>query len=517
MTTLTCPDVPLHEVLRAQAHKEPGRAAIRFDDRSLTFADLDRESNRLSHGLRALGLESGDRLGLFLPNCPEFEIGFYAASKLGAVACPLNSSYREREITYQLNDAGAAILLTHAKLWPVVEAARPHLANVHTIILVGDEAAGFASNAVRYQDIVSSQPTDPPSVRVDPNQLAALLYSSGTTGLAKGVMLTHRNLVCNHQQHALATRMGPDDCYIIYMPLSHIFGLALMGLGVRSGAKQILLERFALETVVRLINEHGVTWLFAVPPVLLALAQAPGLDPSQFRTIKFALSGAAPLAPDVARSVEARLGLRVIQGYGSTEAGATHYSPLEPERIKLESGGVPMADTEHRIVDLETGRRTLATGEVGEIVVRGPQIMQGYWNAPEETNRALRGGWLSTGDIGWIDNQGYIYISDRKKELIKYKSFSIAPAELEAVLLEHPDVADCGVTGIEDAEAGEAPKAFVVLRAGSRINFDQLARFVAERVASYKQIRHFEVVDSIPRTPSGKILRRMLKNQYRER
>jgi long-chain acyl-CoA synthetase len=507
---LTYPDLTLHEVLHSTARKDPSRVAIVFGDRSLTFADLDAESNRLAHGLRALGLESGDRLGLFMPNCPEFEIGFYAASKLGAAACPLNSSYREREITYQLNDSGAAILITHVRLWPVVEAALPNLAHLRTIVMIGDDAP--SSNVVRYQDVVSGQPADPPHVHVDPSQLAVLPYSSGTTGLPKGVMLTHRNLVSNQEQYIDVTQLGPDDSYIIYMPLSHIFGITMIGLAVRAGMKQIITERFDLEMVVNLIQEHGVTWLFAVPPVLLALANAPDLEPSQFRTIKYVFSAAAPLPPDVARRIESRFGLRVIQGYGLTEASpAVYHSPIDPTRIKLESGGVLMADTESRIVDLEAGERTLAPGEVGEIVVRGPQVMQGYWNAPEETARALRDGWLYTGDIGWVDDDGYIYIVDRKKEMIKYKSFSIAPAELEAVLLEHPDVADCGVTGVADAEAGEVPKAFVVPRAGSNLDTDELARFVAERVAGYKQIRQFEVMESIPRTPSGKILRRMLK------
>lgn len=505
------PDVPLHEILHATAQEHPGRVAIVFEDRCLTFADLDAESSRLAHGLQDLGLRSGDRLGLFMPNRPEFEITFYAVSKLGGVVCPLNSSYREREISYQLNDANVTILVADVKLWPVVKAARSRFSSVREIVLIGDEATGPA-NLKRYRDIVSGRPTDSPAVRVDPSRLAALPYSSGTTGLPKGVMLSHRNLVSNHEQHVLATRMGPDDSYIVYMPLSHVFGMALMGVAIRSGAKQVLLERFDLKAVVRLIQEHGVTWLFAVPPVLLALANAPGLEATHFRSIKFVLSGAAPLAPDVARSVEARLGVRVIQGYGSTEAGATHYSPLDPDRIKLDRGGVPMAGTEHRVVDLETGERTLGPGEVGEILVRGPQIMLGYWNAPLETARSLRGGWLYTGDIGWIDDEGYVCVVDRKKELIKYKSFSIAPAEIEAVLLEHPDVADCGVAGVEDAEAGEAPKAFVVPYPGRVIDLDALARFVAERVAGYKQVRLFEVVESIPRTPSGKILRRMLKS-----
>ncbi len=509
---LTYREAPVHAALSEKAQSQPNSIAIVFEDRSLTFAGLEAESNRLAHGLRALGCETGDRLGLFLPNCPEFVIGFYAASKLGAIASPLNSSYREREVTYQLNDSGVTILITHAKLWPLVEAARPQLKRLRQIVIVGYGDTSSRPDVTRYQDVVRGQSTDPPLDQIDPGQLVVLPYSSGTTSLPKGVMLTHRNLVSNHEQFVLATRMGPDDSYIVYMPLSHIMGVALMGVAISSGAKLVLTERFDLETVVRLIQEHGVTWLFAVPPVLLALANAPGLESAQFRNIKFVFCAAAPLAPDVARRVEARLGLRVVQGYGLTEASpATHNSPLDPGRIRLESGGVLVAGTEHKIMDVETGDRALAPGETGEIVVRGPQVMQGYWNAPEETARALRDGWLYTGDIGWIDEEGYVYVVDRKKEMIKCKSFSIAPAELEAVVLEHPDVVDCGVTGVKDAEAGEVPKAFVVSREGCVIEFGELARFVAERVAGYKQIRHFEMIDKIPRTPSGKVLRRLRK------
>ena len=512
VSTLTHPDAPLHQVLGCTARIHAGRMAIVFESRSLTFAAIDAESNRLAHALRGLGLRSGDRLGLFLPNCPEFEIGFYAASKLGAIACPLNSAYREREIAHQLNDAGAAVVLTHSKLWPTVEASRPGLRSVRAFVVAGEDTPDASPGVYWYREIVSGQSSNPIGENVDPGQLAAMPYSSGTTGLPKGVMLTHRNLVRNHEQYVRAMQLGPDDSYIVYMPLSHIYGVALMGAAMMSGAKQILLERFDLDRVVRLIGEHGVTWLFTVPPILLTLANAPGLEADQFRTIKFAFSAAAPLAPDVARRVEARLGFRIIQGYGLTEAGpATHNSPLDPDRIKLESGGVLLADTEHRIVDVLTAERELEPGEIGEICVRGPQVMQGYWNAPEETAHALRGGWLHTGDTGWVDDEGYIYIVDRMKEMIKYKSFSVAPAELEAVLLEHPDVADCGVTGVPDPEAGEVPKAFVVAAPGRSLDVAELAQFVGERVAGYKQIRHFELIDSIPRTPSGKILRRMLK------
>ncbi len=480
------PNVPLHELMRRTVERYPDRTAIVFKDRRISFSEFDRESNRLAHALADLGLRQGERLGLFMPNCPEYELAFYAASKLGAVPSPLNPAYKEREVIYQANDAGICLLVTHESVLAVVEAANPELNTVRDVLVI---------DSPRWRDLLASQPDDPPDVDVSPDSLAALPFSSGTTGLPKGVMLTHRNLVCNHIQFSIASQLGADDAYVVYMPLYHIYGVALMGLSMYSGAKQIVLERFDV-----------------VPPVLLALANAPDLRPEQFRTIKFGFNAAAPLAPEVARRVEDRLGFRIIQAYGLTEASpCTHHSPLEPHRIKLESGGVPVADTEQRVVDLETGNRDLPPGEAGEILVRGPQVMQGYWNAPEETARALRDGWLYTGDVGYVDDQGYVFLVDRKKEMIKYKAFSVAPAELEGVLLEHPDVADCGVTGVPDDEAGEVPKAFVVLRSGRAATAADLAAFVGERVAGYKQIRQWAFVQSIPRTPSGKILRRMLR------
>src|SRR5262249_23088912 len=256
---------------------------------------------------------------------------------------------------------------------PVVEAALPQLASIRAVVVVGAAGRGDRPYVLPYEDVVEGQPADPPAVAVEPGQLVALPYSSGTTGFPKGVMLTHRNLVSNHHHSVRATGLGPDDPYVVYMPLSHIYGVAMMGSGVLSGAKQILLERFDLATVSRLIDEHAVTWFFGVPPVLLSLANADDLGPSQFKTIKYIFSAAAPLPPDVARRVQDRLGAPLVQGYARTEASpATHNSPLDPGRIKLDSGGILMAGTEHRIVDVETGENTLGPREVGEIVVRGP-------------------------------------------------------------------------------------------------------------------------------------------------
>jgi long-chain acyl-CoA synthetase len=522
--TLTYPNVPLHELMQRVARRSPDRVALRFKDRTMTFGEFDEQSNRLANGLARLGLSAGDRIGIFVPNCFEFQVCFYAASKLGAVACPLNSAYKEREVVYQLNDAGASLLLTHLSLWPIVEAARSKLPLLRSIVVIGGAPGGgrrvappprndgVASATIAFEELCDREHADPPSVTVSPEWLLCLPYSSGTTGLPKGVMLTHRNLVANHIQFGSAGALDSTDVLLVYVPMAHIYGVALMGIAMWSGAQQILMERFDLPTVVDLIERHGVTWLHVVPPVLLALASSPDIDPARFRSLKFILNAAAPLVPDVARRVERRLGVNVIQAYGLTEASPdTHHSPLQPDKIRLESVGVPVADTEHMVVDSETGDGPLPAGAVGEIVVRGPQVMQGYWNAPECTASALRDGWLYTGDIGWIDSDGYTFIVDRKKEMIKYKSFSIAPAELEAIVMQHPEVADCAVVGAADAEVGEVPKAFVVARAGGALDIETLSRFVAERVAGYKQVRRWEVVSSIPRTPSGKILRRMLK------
>jgi long-chain acyl-CoA synthetase len=514
MTRLNYPGGPLHDVMRATAARRPEHRAITFKDQSITFAAFDRESNRLANGLAALGLASGDRMALYLPNCPQYELAFYAASKLGAVSSPMNPSYREREITYQVNDSGASVMVTHASLWPVVDACLSKLPGLARVVVVDGDAGSHDGIAVGWDEVVDSGSTDAPAVKVHQAQLVALPYSSGTTGLPKGVMLTHRTLVCNQLQYLHASGIEAEDAFPLFLPLSHIYGVMLMNAALGAGAHQILMERFDLETLIGVIQKHQATVLHLVPPVLLALANAPGLEPSQFRSVRYALSAAAPLAPDVARRVEQRLGLRVIQAYGLTETGpASHHSPLEPDRMKLDSVGVIMADTEQRVVDLETGETVLGPGETGEIIIRGPQLMQGYWNAPEETARALRNGWLHTGDIGSIDAEGYTYVVDRKKEMIKCRAFSIAPAELEAALLEHPDIVDCGVVGVPDADAGEVPNAFVVARKGCTLGEAALSDYFSTRLAGYKMIRKWHLTDAIPRTPSGKILRRMLKER----
>ncbi len=343
--------------------------------------------------------------------------------------------------------------------------------------------------------------------------MIVLTYSSGTTGLPKGTMLSHHNLATNHLQFLTASRINSSDTTLIFVPFYHIYGVLLTGSFLAAGAKQVIMDRFELEPVLDISAKHGPSWLFAVPAMVQALANAPG-ELKQLSTVKYLMSAAAPLPLAPAKKLQERTGIRVIQAYGMTETcPITHLSPLEPELMKMGSAGLPMNNTEQRIVDIETGEQELPVGEDGEIIIHGPQVMLGYWGDPEETALTLRNGWIHTGDIGHLDTDGYLFIVDRKKDMIKYKGFSIAPAELEAVLAEHPAVAESAVVGVPNEEAGELPKAFVVLHSevGSHVTDEELITFVNGKLTGYKKLREVEFVETLPKLASGKILRRELK------
>lgn len=510
---LNYPDGPYHTLLARTVERFPDKVATVFHHRTLTFREIDSLSNALARALLGLGVEPGDRIALFSSNRPEYLITFEAASKVGAVITPINPAYREQEVAYQLADAEPRVVVVHEEQAEVLAAAQP---SAEHILCIGRRVPkGMRS----WYGVVASQPVAPlPPVRLDPGEdLIALPYSSGTTGLPKGTMLTHRNLVCNHTQCTSATRMTERDVLLIFLPFYHIYGTMLMGAAVASGATQVIMERFALPDALELMQRYRVTLFYAVPPVLLALSQMDGIDRYDWSSVRFAMSGAAPLPSEVGRRFEQRTGVRVLQGYGLTEASPlTHMNPTDdPAAVRLDSVGIRVSDQEERIVDLETGEREVGPGEVGELLVRGPHVMKGYWRAPEATEQTLAGGWLHTGDIARRDGDGYVYIVDRRKEMIKYKGFGVAPAELEAALHELPAVADCAVVPKPDPEAGEIPYAFVVLRPGIEIEPSALLQEVNRKVAGYKQIRGIEIVEAIPKNPSGKILRRVLRERLR--
>ena len=510
------PDVPYDHLLRMAAARNPDRPAIIYHDLILTYREVVSMVNSIANGLHNLGLEKGDRLCLLTLNRPEYTITFIAAASIGVVVSPMNPAYKEREIGYQLENSESKAILIQRELLPLLQfvLTQKSLPNLKHIIVTGDTVPEGTPEAIPFARLLrESSPKRPEYVEISSDDLVALPYSSGTTGFPKGTLLTHRNLASNNLQFTTALRIEVNDVGLIFLPFYHIYGVMLTGSFLAGGATQVIMERFDLLQSLELCKKHGVTYYFAVPPIVLALANAP-VDLSNLKTVKYVFTGAAPLPLDPARRLEAKTSVRVVQGYGMTEASPlTHSQPGDPALVRLDSVGMPVHNTEQKIVDIETGEHELPPGEDGEIIIRGPQIMQGYWKAPEETARALRNGWLYTGDIGHVDADGYTYIVDRKKEMIKYKGFGIAPAELESLLMEHPAVMDSAVIGIPDDEAGELPKGFVVLRPGHSATAEEILAFANGKLAGYKKIHAIEFIDAIPKVASGKILRRELKER----
>ncbi len=468
--------------------------------RTMTGSDFHQGVGALASGLAARGVARGDVVGLHMPNLPEYAVCFHGVCAAGAVNTTSNPLYTAGELRHQLTNAGAKLLIT---VGPFLEVAREAASetDVEEIFVVGEgDATPFAE--------LLGDPSAAPQVEIDAREdLAVLPYSSGTTGLPKGVMLTHFNLVANLIQTNAALAGRPDDTLIAVLPFFHIYGqTVLMNLGLRSGAKVVTMPRFELQEFLRLIEEHAVTRAYIVPPIALALAKHPAIDEADLSSLELIMSGAAPLGRELTEAVAKRIGCPVMQGYGMTEASpVTHLVPAGSSEGHGGMIGLPLANTECRVVDPETG----SEADRGELWVRGPQVMKGYLSDPEATAHTVDDdGWLHTGDIAEVDDEGYFTIVDRLKELIKYKGFQVPPAELEALLVSHPQVSDAAVIGMPDEEAGELPKAFVV--ASDEVTDNEIMEFVAERVSPQKRVRLVERIDEVPKSASGKILRREL-------
>ncbi|HEY6706605.1 MAG TPA: 4-coumarate--CoA ligase family protein [Actinomycetota bacterium] len=509
---VTVPDVPLHEFVLADAMQRADQAAL-IDGpsgRTLTYGQLAGGVRRVAAGLAARGFAKGDVFAIYCPNVPEYALAFYGVSAAGGINTTISPLYTVEELVRQLTDAHARFLLTVPPfLAKALEAA--DRSGVEEVFVLGE-----GEGATPFADLLTAGDT-PPAVDIDPaNDLVVLPYSSGTTGVNKGVMLTHRNLVANVCQGAPTLLAGEGERLIAVLPFFHIYGLVvLMCSAVSRGSTLVTMPRFDLEEFLRLLQDQRITRAYVAPPIVLALAKHPLVDKYDLSELKSIFSGAAPLDASLERACTERLGCEVIQGWGLTETSpvvTTNYNT--PGGPRPGSVGVPLPNTEMRVVDPATGA-DVSRGETGELLVRGPQVMKGYLNAPEATAAMLDpDGWLHTGDLGTVDEQGYVFIVDRVKELIKYKGLQVAPAELEAVLLSHPKVADAAVIRFPDEEAGEVPKAFVVAR--DPVDPEELMAYVAERVAPHKKIRQVEFVDEIPKAASGKILRRLLMDRDRQ-
>lgn len=506
-------------LLRQAAERYPDRPAIIYHDVVLRYRDVVSMVNRLANGLHALGLRKGDCLCLYMSNRPEFPTTFLAAATIGLVVTPLSATSKEPELRYQLENAEARGIVLQHNLLPTLRRAltqQPFPLLRHVVVLDGDGTADDMPSTCAFTKLlehISPQPL--PAAEIRPDTLLALPYSSGTTGLPKGVMLTHRNLAINHLQFINSLGLTSSDIGLLFLPFSHIYGLMLTGSFLGCGGTQIIMEQFDLQQSLALCEQHQVTYYFAIPSILRMLS-AFKRELNQLDSVRYIFCGAAPLPEALALQLQAKVKALVVQAYGLTEAAPLTHAQPRPRHLKrLTSIGVPVDQTRQKIVDIETGTRELSTGSKGEIIVHGPQVMQGYWKAPEETARVLRNGWLYTGDIGYVDEQGYTYIVDRKKDMIKYKGFSIAPAELEVILLEHPSVSETAVIGLADDTVGEYIKGLVVLHPGAQINANTLLDFANSKLAHYKQLHSIEIVEALPHTPSGKIPRRQLRERER--
>ncbi|MGV4987724.1 4-coumarate--CoA ligase family protein [Streptomyces sp. NPDC001709] len=508
-------ELPIHEAVLGHAAEFGERPALvdGTDGTTLTYEQVNRFHRRLAAGLADAGVRKGDVLALHSPNSIAFPTAFYAATRAGASVTTVHPLATPEEFAGQLGDSGARWIVTVS---PLLESARRAAELVGGIreIFVCDSAPG-------HRSLIDMLATTAPEPRLafDPAEdIAALPYSSGTTGVPKGVMLTHRQIATNLAQLEPAVPAGTDERILAVLPFFHIYGLtALMNAPLRKGATVVVLPRFDLETFLAAIENHRITGLYVAPPIVLALAKHPAVTRYDLSSLKYVLSAAAPLDARLARACAERLGLPPIgQAYGMTELSpGTHVVPLDRLRdAPAGTVGRLIAGTEMRIVSLDDPGKDLGTGESGEILIRGPQVMKGYLGRPDATSAMIDAeGWLHTGDVGHVDEGGWLFVVDRVKELIKYKGFQVAPAELEALLLTHPGIADAAVIGGRDDDGNEVPHAFVVRRADAAepLTENEIMLYVAERVAPYKRVRQVTFIDTVPRAASGKILRRELR------
>ena len=505
------PEVPLPDYVFEHVDRWPDKAAL-IDGpsgRTLTYAQLLAAARATAAGLAARGFAKGDVFAIYSPNLPEYAVAFFGVAIAGGTVTTINPLYTPAELNRQLHDAGATLLVTIPQF---LAKAREAIAGtaVREVFVFGEAEAATPFAALPAAGA-------PPAVAIDAREdVVALPYSSGTTGMPKGVMLTHYNLVANVAQTDAVERLTARETMVGILPFYHIYGMVvLMSGALRVGATVVTMPRFDFEQFLGLVQQHRVTMSYVVPPIVLALAKHPAVDKYDLSSLTDMLSGAAPLPEPVSRACAARTGIAVRQGYGMTETSpVTHFTPKDGVN-KPTSVGPAAPSTVFRVVDVATGEDA-PTGGLGEVWVRGPQVMKGYLHNPDATREMIDGdGWVHTGDIGRADDDGYLYVVDRVKELIKYKGYQVAPAELEAVVQSHPAVADAAVIPSPDTEAGEVPKAYVVIKPGAAATADEIIAHVAARVAPHKKVRRIEFIDAIPKVPSGKILRRALVERER--
>jgi long-chain acyl-CoA synthetase len=510
---LEYPEISLAQMLENTTEKFPDKVALVFQGINITYSSLLNMVLRLATGLASLGVKKGDRVAIMLPNCPQWVISYFAVLKIGATVVQTNPMYVERELALQLDNCAAETIISMNALYPRIENVLGS-SNLKNVICVAFPGEVGNPKAISFESLLKENSPNPPEVVINPKEdIAVLQYTGGTTGVAKGVMLTHSNLLSNVVQTSnwLPLEEG-EERFLVVLPLFHVYSMTLNNnVAVFIGGTQYLLPKFDIDTLMKVIDSFKPTIFPGAPTLYIAIINHPKVQEYNLKSIKACISGSAPLPVEVAEHFNQLTGGMVVEGYGLSEASpVTHVNPFS-HNVRVGTIGLPISDTEAKVVDIETGTRELAPGEVGELIVRGPQVMKGYWNMPEDTAHTLKEGWLYTGDIAQMDKDGYFSIVDRKKDTIIAGGFNIYPREIEEVLYAHPQVLETAVIGVPDPYRGETVKAFIVLRPGQQVTKEEITTYCREKLASFKVPQYVDFCESLPKTTVGKILRKALK------
>ena len=541
--TLQYPDRPLHTNLDESARKYPNATATIFLNGKLTYSQVNALADRFAAALQQLGVKKGDRVAIYTANNPQFVIGYYGALKAGAIVVNFNPLYAAPEVEHQLKDSGAETILVMSRFYPNVKKVRANTALKHVIVtnikeyfppvikllftLAKEKHEGdrqdISGDANTYwlQDLLSKAPAKPTPVEVKPSDTAVLLYTGGTTGVPKGAELSHSNIMANTVMCAawLHDIQQAKEVVLTALPLYHSYGMTTcMNLSVYAAAAILLIPNPRdIPDLMKNINKHHPTLFPGVPTMYVAFNNFPDIGKYNVRSIRACMSGAAGLPVEVQKKFQELTGGRLVEGFGLSEASpVTHANPVFGKN-KIGTIGMPWPDTESKIMDLETGTKEMPMGEIGELIIRGPQVMKGYWNMPKETEIALRNGWLYTGDIAKMDEEGYFQIVDRKKDMIIAGGYNIYPRDVEEVLYQHPKVKEAVVAGIPDPYRGETVKAYIILKEGQTATPEEIIAFCKERIAKYKVPTAVEFRTQLPKTIIGKILRRMLVDEEKKK
>jgi long-chain acyl-CoA synthetase len=518
------PNQPLYQILQIASGAYRDKPAVAFMGAFIDFGDVKKLVDRLATALQNLGVVKGDRVGVMLPNCPQYLISFFAVVRLGAIVVNVNPIYTPREIEMVAKDSGMRAIIALDLLATNIFGVRANTDIEHVILTslldyssTPDKAPPAPEGALSFKSLIDGvADVDLPRVEIDPAEdVAVLQYTGGTTGVPKGAMLTHQNLYTNTLQSwawgGPLTRQG-DERYLMVIPYFHIYGQTVgLLLGAWNGAMQIPIPKFDPNLLIEAIKQHRPTFFPGAPTLYISMLNHPEIKTCGLEHVRRFNSGSAPLPLEVIERFEKMSGAMLYEGYGLTEASPTTHSTPTLAKRKIGSIGLPFPSTECKIVDLETGERVVPVGEVGELCVRGPQVMKGYWNRPEETAIALRDGWLYTGDVARMDEDGFFYIVQRKKDMIIVSGFNVYPNEVEDVLFTHPAVLEAAVIGVPDPYRGEAVKAFITLRPGAAATADEVIEFCRANLAKYKVPTLVEFMTSLPKSAVGKVLRRELR------